>query len=42
MWIAIALISGLASLAGCLFQHVSSHTVAFVLTFAAAATLTTR
>ena len=41
MWIAIALISGLASLAGYgLFQHSSPDTVAFVLTFAAGAILT--
>jgi zinc transporter, ZIP family len=41
MWIAIALISGLASLAGYgLFQHSSSDTVAFVLAFAAGAILT--
>ena len=37
MWIAIALISGLASLAGYgLFQNSSPDTVAFVLAFAAA------
>ena len=36
MWIAIALISGLASLAGYgLFQDASPDTVAFVLAFAA-------
>ena len=41
MWIAIALISGLASLAGYgLFQDSSPDTVAFVLTFAAGAILT--
>ena len=41
MWIAIALISGLASLAGYgLFQHSPPSTVAFVLTFAAGAILT--
>jgi len=41
MWIAIALISGLASLAGYgLFQHASPGTVAFVLAFAAGAILT--
>jgi ZIP family zinc transporter len=41
MWIAIALISGLASLAGYgLFQHASPDTVAFVLAFAAGAILT--
>jgi zinc transporter, ZIP family len=41
MWIAIALISGLASLAGYgLFQHSSGDTVAFVLAFAAGAILT--
>ena len=41
MWIAIALISGLASLAGYgLFQDSSPETVAFVLTFAAGAILT--
>jgi zinc transporter, ZIP family len=41
MWISIALISGLASLAGYgLFQHSSSEVVAFVLTFAAGAILT--
>jgi ZIP family zinc transporter len=41
MWIAIALISGLASLAGYgLFQHASEDTVAFVLAFAAGAILT--
>jgi ZIP family zinc transporter len=41
MWIAIALISGLASLAGYgLFQDASPETVAFVLTFAAGAILT--
>ncbi len=41
MWIAIALISGLASLAGYgLFQHSSPDTVAFVLCFAAGAILT--
>jgi zinc transporter, ZIP family len=41
MWIAIALISGLASLAGYgLFKDASPDTVAFVLTFAAGAILT--
>ncbi len=41
MWIAIALISGLASLAGYgLFQDSSPDTVAFVLAFAAGAILT--
>ena len=41
MWIAIALISGLASSAGYgLFQNSSPETVAFVLTFAAGAILT--
>jgi zinc transporter, ZIP family len=41
MWIAIALISGLASLAGYgLFQDSSGDTVAFVLAFAAGAILT--
>jgi ZIP family zinc transporter len=41
MWIGIALISGLASLAGYgLFQHVSPNVVALVLTFAAGAILT--
>ena len=41
MWIAIALISGLASLAGYgLFQNSSPDTVAFVLSFAAGAILT--
>ena len=41
MWIAIALVSGLASLAGYgLFQNSSPDTVAFVLTFAAGAILT--
>jgi ZIP family zinc transporter len=41
MWISIALISGLASLAGYgLFQHSSPDTIAFVLTFAAGAILT--
>ena len=41
MWIAIALISGLASLAGYgLFQHASEDTVGFVLAFAAGAILT--
>jgi ZIP family zinc transporter len=41
MWVAIALISGLASLAGYgLFQDSSPDTVAFVLTFAAGAILT--
>ena len=41
MWSAIAVISGLASLAGyALFQHSSPNTVAFVLTFAAGAILT--
>jgi zinc transporter, ZIP family len=41
MWIGIAIISGLASLAGyALFQHSSSDIVAFVLAFAAGAILT--
>jgi ZIP family zinc transporter len=41
MWIAIALVSGLASLAGySLFQHSSPDVVAFVLAFAAGAILT--
>jgi ZIP family zinc transporter len=41
LWIAIAVISGLASLAGYgLFQNSSPDTVAFVLTFAAGAILT--
>jgi zinc transporter, ZIP family len=41
MWTAIALVSGLASLAGYgLFQHASPDVVAFVLTFAAGAILT--
>jgi ZIP family zinc transporter len=41
LWIAIAIISGLASLAGYgLFQHSSGDVVAFVLTFAAGAILT--
>jgi ZIP family zinc transporter len=41
MWIAIALVSGLASLAGYgLFQHSPPSTVAFVLAFAAGAILT--
>jgi ZIP family zinc transporter len=41
MWIAITLISGIASLAGYgLFQHSSPDTVAFVLAFAAGAILT--
>jgi zinc transporter, ZIP family len=41
MWSAIALISGIASLAGYgLFQHSSPDTVAFVLAFAAGAILT--
>jgi ZIP family zinc transporter len=41
MWIAIALVSGLASLAGYgLFQNASPDVVAFVLTFAAGAILT--
>jgi len=41
MWIAITLVSGLASLAGYgLFQHASPGTVAFVLAFAAGAILT--
>jgi ZIP family zinc transporter len=41
MWIGIALVSGLASLAGySLFQGSSPNTVAFVLTFAAGAILT--
>jgi len=41
MWIAIALVSGLASLAGyALFQHSSPDVVAFVLAFAAGAILT--
>ena len=41
LWIAIALISGLASLGGySVFQHASPNVVAFVLTFAAGAILT--
>jgi zinc transporter, ZIP family len=41
MWIAIAAVSGLASLAGYgLFQNSSPDTVAFVLTFAAGAIIT--
>jgi zinc transporter, ZIP family len=41
MWIAIAVVSGLASLAGYgLFQDSSPDTVAFVLTFAAGAIIT--
>jgi hypothetical protein len=41
LWIAIALVSGLASLAGyTLFQHSSPDVVAFVLAFAAGAILT--
>jgi ZIP family zinc transporter len=41
MWTAIAIISGIASMAGFgLFQHSSPNTVAFVLTFAAGAILT--
>jgi ZIP family zinc transporter len=41
LWIAITLISGLASLGGYgLFQHSSPDTVAFVLAFAAGAILT--
>jgi ZIP family zinc transporter len=41
MWIAIAVVSGLASLAGYgLFQNSSPDTVAFVLTFAAGAIIT--
>ena len=41
MWIAIALISGLASLAGYgLFQHSSPDVVALVLAFAGGAILT--
>jgi ZIP family zinc transporter len=41
MWVAIALVSGLASLAGYgLFQDSSPDTIAFVLTFAAGAILT--
>jgi len=41
MWIAIALVSGLSSLAGyVLFQHSSPDVVAFVLAFAAGAILT--
>jgi ZIP family zinc transporter len=41
MWVAIALISGLASLAGyALFQESPPDTVAFVLAFAAGAILT--
>ena len=41
MWIAIALVSGIASLAGYgLFQDSSPDTVAFVLAFAAGAILT--
>ena len=41
MWIAIAVVSGIASLAGYgLFQHAAPGVVAFVLTFAAGAILT--
>ena len=41
MWIGIAVVSGLASLAGYgLFQNSSPDTIAFVLTFAAGAILT--
>ena len=41
LWIAIAVVSGIASLAGySLFQHSSPDVVAFVLTFAAGAILT--
>jgi ZIP family zinc transporter len=41
LWSAIAVTSGIASLAGYrLFQHSSPNTVAFVLTFAAGAILT--
>ncbi len=41
MWVAIAVVSGLASLAGYgLFQNSSPDTVAFVLAFAAGAILT--
>jgi ZIP family zinc transporter len=41
MWIAIAVVSGLASLAGyALFQNSSPDVVAFVLSFAAGAILT--
>jgi ZIP family zinc transporter len=41
LWIGIALVSGVASLAGySLFQHSSPEVVAFVLTFAAGAILT--
>jgi zinc transporter, ZIP family len=41
MWIAIAVVSGVASLAGyALFQHSSPGVVAFVLAFAAGAILT--
>ncbi len=41
MWIAIALVSGLASLAGYgLFQNSPPETVGFVLSFAAGAILT--
>jgi zinc transporter, ZIP family len=41
MWIAIAVISGIASLAGyAFFQNASSNTVAFVDAFAAGAILT--
>jgi ZIP family zinc transporter len=41
MWIGIAVISGLASLAGYgLFQHASANTIAFVDAFAAGAILT--
>jgi len=41
MWVAIAVVSGLASLAGyVLFQHSSDDVVAFVLAFAAGAILT--
>ncbi len=41
MWVAIAVISGLASVAGYgLFQDASPATIAFVLSFAAGAILT--
>ena len=41
MWVGIALVSGLASLAGYgLFQHSSPNVVALVLAFAAGAILT--
>jgi ZIP family zinc transporter len=41
MWIAIAVVSGIASLAGYgLFQHAAPGVIAFVLTFAAGAILT--